>query len=445
MFKLKQNGIQGQLLKLFNSYLGDRHQRVVLNGSHLEYTKIESGVPQGSVLGPLLFLIYINDLEKNIKSNVKFFADDTMLYSIVKDPSVSADELNHDLETISVWAHQWKMEFNPDPTKQANEIIFSCKRSKPPHPPLLFNGIPVVKADEQKHLGLTLSPNLCFRKHIHEKLVKVTKLIGFIKYLAKYLPLKTLNQMYKSFVRPHLDYCDVIFHVPHKVGQLGLSLSNTMEEIEKVQYKAALAITGAWQGSNRSKLYEELGWESLSDRRITRRLLMMYKIVNNHTPEYLTVKLPPMGRAQVANPLSLREYRCRTDRFMHSFFPDGTRSWNTIMSHFSAMPTIQTLKSHVLSLFRPGGKSTFKIHDPLGIRWLFQLRLGLSHLRSHKNNHNFDDTSSRACFCETGAGDTYHYLFRCPLYAVHRATLATKVIRILVRNNLNHLGNTVSV
>ena len=93
-------------------------------------------------------------------------------------------------------------------------------------------------------------------------------------------------------MRPHLDYCDVIFHVPHKVG---LSLSNTMEEIEKVQYKAALAITGAWQGSNRSKLYEELGWESLSDRRITRRLLMMYKIVNNHTPDYLTEKLPPMG------------------------------------------------------------------------------------------------------------------------------------------------------
>ena len=135
MFKLKQNGIQGKLLQLFNNYLADRYQRVVLNGSHSEYTKIKSGVPQGSVLGPLLFLIYINDLEHNIKSKVKFFADDTMLYSIIKDPSVSADELNHDLEMIRIWAHQWKMQFNPDPTKQANEVIFSCKRSKPPHPP----------------------------------------------------------------------------------------------------------------------------------------------------------------------------------------------------------------------------------------------------------------------------------------------------------------------
>ena len=112
---------------MFGSYLEDRHQRVVLNGSHSEYAKLKSGVPQGSVLGPLLFLVYINDLEKNIKSNVKFFADDTMLYSIVKDPLSSAAELNHDLEKINQWAKQWKMAFNPDPNKQANEVLFSCK------------------------------------------------------------------------------------------------------------------------------------------------------------------------------------------------------------------------------------------------------------------------------------------------------------------------------
>ena len=82
IFKLKQNGIRGSLLKLFESYRHNRKQRVVLNGSYSEYSIIESGVPQGSVLGPLLFLIYINDLEKNIKSNIKFFADDTMLFSI---------------------------------------------------------------------------------------------------------------------------------------------------------------------------------------------------------------------------------------------------------------------------------------------------------------------------------------------------------------------------
>ena len=128
LFKLKQNGIAGNVLKFFESYLSNRRQRVVLNGSSSNWAPILSGVPQGSVLGPLLFLIYINDLECGIISQIKFFADDTSLYSVVRDPVVSALELNHDLEVISQWATQWKMSFNPDPTKPAEEILFSRKK-----------------------------------------------------------------------------------------------------------------------------------------------------------------------------------------------------------------------------------------------------------------------------------------------------------------------------
>ena len=131
IFKLEQNGISGSLLKLIQNYLSNRKQRVVLNNYNSEYTSVESGVPQGSVLRPLLFLIYINDLETNIKSNIKFFADDTMLFSIVKNPDLSARDLNHDLVKIQNWAHQWKLEFNPDPTKQATEVLFSCKKRLP--------------------------------------------------------------------------------------------------------------------------------------------------------------------------------------------------------------------------------------------------------------------------------------------------------------------------
>ena len=109
IFKLDQNGISGNILKLFQNYLSNRKQRVVLNGSYSDLSSVESGVPQGSVLGPLLFLVYINDLERNIKSNVKFFADDTMLFSIVKNPELSANDLNHDLGVIHQWAHQWKL------------------------------------------------------------------------------------------------------------------------------------------------------------------------------------------------------------------------------------------------------------------------------------------------------------------------------------------------
>ena len=153
ILKLEQNGISGSLLKLLENYLHNRKQRVVLNGFYSDYSLIESGVPQGSVLGPLLFLVYINDLERNVRSNIKFFADDTMLFSIVMDPVISANDLNHDLDMIYQWAHQWKMEFNPDPTKQATEVLFSCKKNRPNHPHLIFNGTAVVKVNETKTLG----------------------------------------------------------------------------------------------------------------------------------------------------------------------------------------------------------------------------------------------------------------------------------------------------
>ena len=116
---MRKNGISGNLLKFFQNYLSNRKQRVVLNGFSSDYYSIGSGVPQGSVLGSLLFLIYINYLEKNIKSNVKMFSDDTMLFSVVNNPATSANELNHDLKLISQWVCQWKMNFNPDLNKQA--------------------------------------------------------------------------------------------------------------------------------------------------------------------------------------------------------------------------------------------------------------------------------------------------------------------------------------
>ena len=170
IFKLKQNGIEGNLLNLFQNYLTNRKQRVILNGMESNWGDIRAGVPQGSVLGPLLFLIYINDLEEGIESHVKFFADDTSLFSIIEDPMVSADKLQHDLNLISEWARQWKMSFNPDPTKQAEEILFSHKKIKIDHPPLHFNNIEVKRVTDHKHLGLTLDSKLSFVKHITEKI-----------------------------------------------------------------------------------------------------------------------------------------------------------------------------------------------------------------------------------------------------------------------------------
>ena len=119
IFKLKRCGVAGQLLSLIESFLNDRKQRTVLNGRCSNWGDILAGVPQGSILGPLFFLVYINDLTTDLKCNVKLFADDTSLFTVVQEPNAAAEDMNHDLELISRWAHDWRMSFNPDPQKQA--------------------------------------------------------------------------------------------------------------------------------------------------------------------------------------------------------------------------------------------------------------------------------------------------------------------------------------
>ena len=253
-----------------------------------------------------------------------------MLFSIVHNPALSAAELNYDLHVISQWAQQWKMSFNPEPTKQAIEILFSHKRTGNNHLPLYFNGYRILKKKFYRHLVLTLDSKLAFTEYINDKIKIANRFIGVLKYLSKYLLLKTLDQMYKMFIRPHLDYGDVIFHIPHtqSLFDSSISLHPLMERMEQVQYQAALAITGCWHGSNRAKLYEELGWETLSDR----RLIQLYKIRNNMTPRYLSKNLPLQrsGSLRLNGPTKYQEYFCNTTRYMNSFFPDPIRSWNNI-------------------------------------------------------------------------------------------------------------------
>ena len=136
--------------------LSNRKQRVGLNVQVSAWASANAGVPQGSILGPLLFLIYISDLSDNLSSNVKLFADNTSLFSVTHDVNVSARELNDDLRKISNWAFQWKMSFNPDVNKQAQEIIFSRKIKSNIHPLPVFNNNIVSQANSQKRNYLRL-------------------------------------------------------------------------------------------------------------------------------------------------------------------------------------------------------------------------------------------------------------------------------------------------
>ena len=138
------------------------------------------------------------------------------------------------------------MTFNPEPNKQAVEVLFSPKINSPNHSPLFFNGSTVSKVNVHTHLGLNLDTKLSFVSHINEQINKAKRIIGTLKYISQYLPLKTLDQMYKVFIHPHFDYCDVIYHIPHLTNpfESSITLNTLMERIEKIQYQEALAITG---------------------------------------------------------------------------------------------------------------------------------------------------------------------------------------------------------
>ena len=213
ILKLNQYGISENLLRLIKCFLKNSKQRVALNGQASSRTKVLAGIPQGSILGQLFFLIYINDLSDDLSSSPKLFADDTSLFSVVRDKSISPNELNHDLRKISNWAFQWKISFNPDPLKQAQEVIFSRKITKTNHPTLVFNDSPVHRVALQKYLGMFLDCKLNFEEHLNIIVNKINKTTGLLHKFQN-LPRKsllTILTIYKSFIRPHLDYGDIIY------------------------------------------------------------------------------------------------------------------------------------------------------------------------------------------------------------------------------------------
>ena len=136
LFKLKSAGVTGSLLTWFSDYLNDRKQRVVLPGASSSLTSVKAGVPLGSILGPLLFLLYINDIVEDINSSIRLFADDTSLYIIVDNPFQAAEQLNSDLQKIHRWAAKWLVTFNPG---KSDSILLSRKHNKPFHPPVLMD------------------------------------------------------------------------------------------------------------------------------------------------------------------------------------------------------------------------------------------------------------------------------------------------------------------
>lgn len=175
IFKLNKYGIKGPLLRWFESYLENRIQKVVINGYKSDGKPVLAGVPQGSVLGPLLFIIYINDIVDGINCNIRLFADDTSIYVIIDDHTIAVDHRNSDLNRISNWANTWQVNFNPNKTET---VLFTRKFNTNPKPTLDMNDTPVQEVNNHKHLGLTLQDDCSWSIYFNEIVNKVSPMIN---------------------------------------------------------------------------------------------------------------------------------------------------------------------------------------------------------------------------------------------------------------------------
>jgi hypothetical protein len=422
IYKLELLGVEDPLLKWIKSYLFGRKQRVIIDGQSSDWNEIEAGVPQGSVLGPLLFLIYINDITQDLQCDSFLYADDTSLLEVVEDIDISAERLNNDLQCINEWTRDWHATINTGKTKS---VTFSAKMFKQAHPTLYFANEPIEIVSNHKHLGVTLSSNLSWRAHILNIYEKASKKLNLLKRFKFKLDRETLSKLYKSLIRPVMEYADVLWD--------GCS-ENESDLIEHVQYQAATVVVGAMKGTSRVRLLEELAWEDMKTRRSIHKLILYFKIVNKLTPNYLSDLLPQT--VQQRSGLSLRNasdfspFGVRTERFKKSFFPSTTILWNNIDIIDRNSKSIGYFKSSLTSFFdiqTYTGYYDFSIDRYSSILHT-RLRLNCNALNYYLFKINC--RLSPACSCGDSCESVIHYSLYCPRYAALRLSLLSVAAQI---------------
>ena len=231
--KLNQIGVQDLFLKTISSYLFNRKQIVVVDGVKSNTLETTAGVPQGSRLGPLLFIIYMNDIVSDIESDILVFADDTSLMASGVDPAETVKQLNRDLNKITQWAEKWRVTFN---AKKSKDIIFSnkCLNNSPP---LVFGDIHIERVNAHKHLGLILTSSLDWSLQINSVSIKANQKLSVLRSV-KLLNRQTLDLLYKITVRSVIDYALPVYYKSLKMTDLA--------RLDNIQYRAGKIVTGVF-------------------------------------------------------------------------------------------------------------------------------------------------------------------------------------------------------
>ena len=339
--KIHHYGIRGQTFKWIADFLSDRKQQVVVDGAVSDQAPVVSGVPQGTVLGPLLFLLFINDLPDNLECKTRLFADDCIVYQELRPKSALNDQakLQRDLDRLAEWEKRWGMDFHPEKCN-----ILSVTRLKQPYTfRYKLKGHVLENSTTTKYLGVNLTSNLCWSTHIDKSTKKANSVLGFIKRNIRTKNRDTKATAFKTLVRPHLEYCSSVWN-PHT--------EKDKKKIEMVQRRAARYVLNDYNTtSSVSAMLEELGWETLESRRQKLQLTLFFKIVNNlvdiPAANYLT-SAPSSLRAN--HKLKFRHLSSKTDSLKFSFFPRTIPIWNSLPASVAEASDLASFKQRLQSL-----------------------------------------------------------------------------------------------
>ena len=310
---------------------------MVVNGTTSEWSMVRSGVPQGTVFGPLLFLLYINDLPMGLNSSVKLFADDSVLFRKIENPSNNL-LLQKDLDTLQGWSETWQMKFEPS---KCYKLTITLKKNPEDYTYSLCD-TELVQVSYHKYLGVVISETLSWSKHCVELRAKANRILGILQRNLSNCSLGIKERSYTSLVQPLLNYSTTAWS-PH--------LAKDKATIESVQRRAARFVTGDYRHtSSVTQMLHDLNWKTLELQRHINDLTFFYKMHHNLIGISFSSEVEMYYRSsRIHNKYNYKQISPSLNVYKNSFFVRTIPSWNALPTYSVSAPSVDSFKSHVFA------------------------------------------------------------------------------------------------
>ena len=327
--KLKSHGISGELLDWIAAFLVGRRQRVVIQGSKSAWAPVTSGVPQGSVLGPTLFTVFVNDIPTQVDSSVQLFADDTKLYRRV---SGTTDNLQADIDALVNWSEEWLLPFNSSKCKVMHI------GSQNPEQSYHLKDVPVEAVDDEKDLGIIIDKQMKFKHQASAAISKASQMLAVIRRSFANIDQLTLPLLFKTIVRPHLEYGNITWGPFNRCDQ---------KLVERVQRRATRMVDSVKRLSYPERL-RQLDLPSLYYRRRRGDMIAVYQVLHGGMdiqPELLLTR-NNSGRTR-GHQWKLKKPRATTLTRRNSFSVRIINDWNGLLTSVVSAESLNTFKARL--------------------------------------------------------------------------------------------------